>query len=274
MDKIKRFLGWNQPGTALITGASAGIGETFVRYLAPYGFKFVLVARRKEKLEVLASDLQKKYGSQIELLTADLSTETGIANVEQRIKQLEDLDILINNAGFGTKGNFLERDLNRQMEMNIVHIFAPTRLCYSAIPKMVPRKRGVIINLSSLSVYAITKGGAVYSGSKAYLKNFTQALNYELKGTGIKFQALMPGFTYSEFHEVGEWQGFDRATFPKIMWMTKEAVVKYSLKKLKGNSVVVIPGFKNRLIKTLSLTPLIGKALLNLVNSSKQANSA
>jgi short-subunit dehydrogenase len=159
------------------------------------------------------------------------------------------------------------------MEMNIVHILAPTRLCYSAIPIMISRKRGVIINLSSLSVYAITKGAAVYSGSKAYLKNFTQALNYELKETGIKFQALLPGFTYSEFHEVGEWQGFNRSTFPKFMWMPKEKVVEYSLKKLKSNSVVVIPGFKNRLIKTLSLTPIIGKTLLKIVNSSKQANS-
>lgn len=212
-------------------------------------------------------------GAQVELLPADLSTDEGIAKVEQRINQLDDLDILINNAGFGTKGNFIERDLNRQMEMNIVHIMAPTRLCYSAIPKMILRKRGVIINLSSLSVYAITKGAAIYSGSKAYLKNFTQALGFELKGSGIKLQALLPGFTYSEFHEVGEWQGFDRSTFPKFMWMTKESVVEYSLKKLRGNSVVVIPGFKNRFIKTLSLTPLIGKLLLNLVNSSKQANS-
>jgi short-subunit dehydrogenase len=170
--------------TALITGASSGIGAAFARQLAPQGFHLILVARRKERLAALAADLQGHYPVSAEVLDADLSEPADIERVERRIAELDSLDLLINNAGFGAPGSFAETELATQLTMIDVHIIASVRLCRATLPGMITRRRGAIINVSSIAGLVPIPGSATYSSTKAYLNVFSEALQAELKGTG------------------------------------------------------------------------------------------
>lgn len=251
----------NKPGTALITGASSGIGAVFARRLAARRLSLIVVARRADKLEALAQELKGRYQVEVETLTADLSTPEGIDSVVTRITAIESLAMLINNAGFGTTGTFLEVELAKQEAMLAVHIDAPLRLCRAALPGMIKQGHGAIINVASISAFLPVSGSVNYSASKAYLVNFSRALQAELTGTGIQVQALCPGFTYTGFHATGEYQDFDRARIPRGFWMSSEAVVVASLRDLARGRVVCIPGFKNHLlvalIRTDVVTPLV-----------------
>lgn len=231
---------------ALITGASSGMGEAFARKLALQGYNLVLVARREERLSALSSELQNNHHVKVEVVVADLTRESDIERVETKIGQLENVDMLINNAGFGTMGRFAETDLEGQLEMITLYVTAPTRLIHAALPKM--EKGGSIINVASLGAFVYVPGNVTYSATKAYLVVFSEILQMELKGRGIRVQALCPGFTMTEFH--GK-MGFDSSVIPKFMWMTPEDVVKESLQGLERGKVVYIPGLKNRVVVLL-----------------------
>jgi len=238
--------------TALITGASSGIGAVFARRLAARGKNLILVARRQEKLAALARELEQRYSIAVEILLADLSQPDDIEKVEKRIQELDNLDMLINNAGFGTGGKFVEVELDKQLSMIEVHIVATMRLCRAALPAMLARGRGSIINVSSISAFLPVAGSVNYSASKVYLVNFSKALQAELAGTSIKVQALCPGFTYTEFHSTSEYQDFDRGHIPRGFWMSGEAVVNASLRDLARNRTVCIPGFINHVMIALA----------------------
>lgn len=229
-------------GRALITGASSGIGEAFARRLAAEGFDLTLVARREDRLRALAVELSATYGVSVDALKADLARDEDIARVSQVIEGASDLSLLINNAGFGTRGNFSEVPLSRHIDMIRVHDVASVALTWSALPGMVARGGGGIINVSSIAAFFPSGGGATYTATKAYLNNFSEALAGELYGTGVKVQALCPGFTYSEFHETLEYEGFDRGKIPDVLWMPAEEVVGESLAALNGDRVIVVPG--------------------------------
>jgi len=251
---------WAQkrPALALITGASSGIGEAFARNLAREGYDLILVARRKERLQALAEEIRRETASRsetpshVEVWAADLNDPIELESVEQRIAALENLDLLVNNAGFGLTGRFAEKDIRVLVDMVQVHVVATMRLVRAALPGMIRRGRGGVINVSSISALLPVGGNTVYGATKAYLNFFTESLALELKDTGVRVQALCPGFTVSEFHD-----RIGRPTLPRIFWMSPEQVVEEALRGLRENQLYVIPGLLYKVGAALMINPLV-----------------
>jgi short-subunit dehydrogenase len=240
----------NKPGTALITGASSGIGEAFARKLAAQGYDLILVARRQKRLEALAQELKHSYSVIVEIVVADLAKKQDITRVENHIRKTEDLDILINNAGFGTPGAFADIAIEKTINMINVHVIASTRFTWMALQGMLTRNRGTIIYVSSMAAFLPFPTAVNYCSTKAYLNMFSESLQNQLKDTNITVQALCPGFIYTEFHDTEEYKDFDRTMIPEWLWMTSDEVVEQSLNALSRNrkKVIFIPGVKNRIL--------------------------
>jgi hypothetical protein len=254
-------------GEALVTGASSGIGEVFARKLAGRGCDLVLVARRQDRLEALAHELARAHGVRTEVLAADLVRDADLARVEECIRRGDNLEYLVNNAGFGTRGWFYEADLAAQERMHRLHVLAPARLTHAALQGMLARGRGNIVNVASVAGFVATPGSTSYCATKAWMIRFSEGLYLEMKTTGaaVKVQALCPGFTYSEFHDVA---GMDRKLIPKAWWMQAGEVVEASLRGLERGKLIVVPGWRYRLlVLLLGLTP---RALL-LAGAAKYA---
>jgi len=234
----------------LIAGASAGLGAEFARQLAAAGTGLVLVARRLDRLEELAAELRSRYGIAVHAVQADLSTEAGLSAVEAQVTENNSLDLLINNAGFGGKTGFVRGEEADHLEMVRVHVDSTVRLTKAALPGMIGRGRGAVINVASVAAFS-PFSGAMYSGTKAFLVMFSQNLQAEVKAKGISVQALCPGMTHTEFHEVA---AIDKAIVPKPFWMTAEKVVRISLRKL-GRGAVCVSGWKNKAIAFLMRCP-------------------
>jgi len=232
-------------GTALVTGASSGIGEAFCRALAGRGHPLVMVARRREGLEALAEELSSRHGITAETLPADLSTEEGMESVARFIAESEDVEVLVNSAGDAVDGLFDQTEVGRQLESVRLHDLAVVRLTHAALPGMKQRRRGVIINLSSMAAFFPFPGSAVYSACKAFTAAFTETLALELRGTGVRVQALCPGFTHTQFHQR---MGMDVSPIPEWMWMNPDEAVTESLQALERGRVICIPGRLNRLM--------------------------
>lgn len=232
-------------GLAVVTGASSGIGEVFAQRLAAQGYDLLLVARRKDRLENLARTLAEKYQIRAEGFPADLSKGEGLRSVEDRIAAADRLTLLVNNAGFGIRGLFQESDLERQEEMHRLHVIATMRLTHAALRGMMARGRGAIVNVSSVAAYSQSPWNTTYSATKTWMNSFTESLAVELRtlGSPVRLQALCPGFTVTEFHDV---MGVSRTIVPKGWWMTSEEVVDESLRGLERNKLIVIPGWRYR----------------------------
>lgn len=272
----KVLLSYNNAGRAVITGASAGLGLCFAKKLAEYGFDLVLIARRKDRLQDIATRLESEHSIQCEILPADLALDEDIEKVADHIKKISDLDILINNAGFATLGNFIDVPVEKDMRMIHVHMKASVQFTYAALQIMRKRKQGVIINVSSIGAFILTPGNALYDATKSFLNTFSQNLSLELQGSGIKIQALCPGFMSTEFHESGDLKNFDKSVIPDSSWMTPESVVSQSLKALgKNKRTIFIPGRKKRFAKWLYMNSslvryLFQKKLENIEQNTKQ----
>lgn len=185
-------------GSALVTGASSGIGEAMARLLADAGVPQVIVARRTERLDALAA----QYAG-IEVLTADLVTDAGVQLVATRIASTrQPIDLVVNNAGFGTSGPFHETDPDRMVDEIAVNVRALTRLSRAALGAMVPRGNGYLLNVSSVASFQPAPLLAVYAATKAYVTNLTESLHEEVRGTGVRVTALCPGLTRTEFRSV------------------------------------------------------------------------
>jgi len=259
--------------TALITGASSGIGAEFARQLAAQHYDLILVARREERLRALAAELARAHSIRVEVLVADLSNLADIERVAARIAELETLELLINSAGFGVPGRFAEAEAAKQVAMLEVHVVASTRLSRAALPGMIARGRGLIINVSSLAAFFPMPGSVTYCSTKAYLNTFSKALQAELRGTGVQVQALCPGFTYTEFHDTPEFANFSRSMIPKPFWMKAETVVAASLEAARRGRVICIPGFQYRLIALLARSGLASSLLNILMRLRSRADS-
>jgi uncharacterized protein len=253
-----------EPKTALITGASSGIGAAFARCLAARGYGLMLVARRRDRLSALAEECAKEHHVKVEVLAADLSSPEGVAQIENRINGTPTLDMLINNAGFGTTGSFADVDISKHLDMVHVHMTASLRLTHAALHVMLPRDKGDIINVSSLSAYLAMPNAVTYCSTKMSLITFSQALAKELAKTGVRVQALCPGFTYTEFHDTPEFAKFDRSDVSSGLWMSADGVAKESIAALATGRVICIPGRKNRVLWRLHGSPL-GPLLLRLL---------
>ena len=243
-------------GTALVTGASSGIGAAYAHALAQRGYDLILVARREEKLQQVAQAIEAETDQKADVVTADLSSEEGISKVEGAIAARSDIRMLVNNAGFGTTGSFVDVDPNRQKQMLRVHVDAVVRLTRAALPAMLKARQGQIINVSSISSFLPAPNRTLYGGTKSFINYFSRCLQIELAKTGVHVQAIVPGFTYSGFHDTDEFEGWSRTTVPKKLWMTSEEVVAISLNAMGKKRVMVIPGWRNQVLVLLGSNPL------------------
>jgi short-subunit dehydrogenase len=234
---------------ALVTGATVGIGESFTRLLASKGYNVVLVARDEARLHERAAGLREKYGVQTFVLPADLSTNEGCTSVEDYIKTYE-IDVLINNAGFGLNKAFSASELVAEQQMFDVLIRTPMRLMHTVIPGMKQRNSGTIINVSSVASFI---AGGTYSAAKSYLTVLSESLNTELASSGVKVSALCPGFTRTEFHQRGRMK---MKGLPRFMWLNSDKLVEQSWNDAVANKPVSIPGWQYKLlIAIISIAP-------------------
>jgi short-subunit dehydrogenase len=239
---------------ALITGASAGIGAEFARQLAASGFHLVLTARRTERLDELAAELSQAHGIQTMVISADLANPYAIHTISSKIEQAEiDLEVLVNNAGYGVPGKLTAVDWQVHQDFIQVMMTAVVELCYRLLPNLRQRSRSAIINVASLAgLVPGSAGHTLYAASKSFLIRFSESLQLENEEHGVQVQALCPGFTYSEFHDVvGTREQVNQ--MPDYMWMQSDEVVRYSLEKAQhvGSLPVVVPGKVNRFIARL-----------------------
>lgn len=232
---------------AAITGASAGLGTVFARKLAARGYDLLLIARRMDRLRELADELTRANGVHAEPMAADLSRLEDIDAVAGRIAGEPRLGLLVNNAGFGIKGSFWEAPLADQVAMHRVHIDATMRLSRAALESMVARDEGSIVNVSSVAGFFRSPANVSYCATKAWINAFTEGLYLELAARGSKVgaQALCPGFTYTEFHDV---MGADRGHVAKWLWMKADDVVEASLAALPSRKLYVIPGWQYKAV--------------------------
>ncbi len=233
---------------ALVTGASVGIGAAFAERLARDRHNLILVARDSRRLQALAQRLHESYGVTATVLPADLTQAAELRTVEETITGNGALDLLVNSAGFGTMGRFVELDSDREEQEIQLNVVALVRLTRAALPGMVARRHGAIVNVSSLAALQPGPCNATYCATKAYVNSFTEALHEELRGTGVRVQALCPGFTRTEFQQRA---GIDVSDIPSFAWMTAEEVVDASLTGLQRNDVICVPGLVNRAVATL-----------------------
>jgi short-subunit dehydrogenase len=231
---------------ALVTGASAGIGQSFAVELARAGHDLVLVARRRERLEALADRLRAEHGAQSEVLVADLATTEGVDAVAARAAS-GPLELVVNNAGFGGYRPFVELDPKVADALLSVHIRAAVQISRAVLPGMIARDRGAIVNVASLLAHSgsvppanFMPFRAVYAGAKAFLLTFTQTLAGELAGSHVRVQVCLPGIVKTEFHEV---QGFDTSRMPPRMG--PDDVARASLAGLARDEVVCVPALED-----------------------------
>jgi uncharacterized protein len=230
---------------AMVTGASSGIGMAFARRLARDGFQLILAARRHDLLQHLAQEL-----GGAETLAADLTLEEDLARVEARIASAPELELLVNNAGFGSKGRLWEAPLDVQVRMHLLHVMATLRLTRAALAAMVPRGRGGVINVSSVAAFGQSPGNVSYCATKAWMNSFTEGIDLELRGTGspVRVQALCPGYTVTGFHDT---MGVSRDGIPAWLWMRPEDVVDASLRGLERGQLFVVPGAAYKVVVML-----------------------
>jgi short-subunit dehydrogenase len=246
------------PGTALITGASSGLGATFAHHLAALKYDLILVARREDRLKTLGGQLSGRYGIRTEILPADLSTDAGILLVEERIRAGADVTLLVNNAGFGGGGIYYRADMSRAADMIHVHVMATARLTRAALPPMVERRQGAVINLGSVAAFFVLPGSIMYGSTKGWIVAFSKGLANELRGTGVRIQALCPGFTHTEFHDTPELNKLKDETIPGFLWMPADKVIEKSLRALGRRKTVYIPGLKNKILAAIPRIPFSG----------------
>ncbi len=242
---------------ALVTGASSGIGAAYAQLLASRGYDLVIHGRRREKLEAIAREIQtERPGDEtgarpsVEIILGDLRDDSLVDRLLEAGNE-KNINLLINNAGFGSSGSFANQA--EPLAMLKVHAAAAVRLCHGLIPGMLARGAGGIINVSSIAGEQCLPGSVMYTATKSFLTRFTQSLALELWESPLIVQALLPGFTYSDFHDkMPEWE-MEKRNKGLVRWHSAHYVAEYSLEKFdRGRShVTVIPGFFNKLMATL-----------------------
>ena len=237
--------------SALVTGASSGIGEALVHRLGGAWIPQVVVARRVDRLESLAA----QYPS-VEVLAADLSTAKGVAAVVERILDpSRPIDLVVNNAGFGTSGDFHTLDPDRLGNEIGVNVAALTRISRAALGVMVPRGRGYLLNMSSIASFQPAPRLAVYAATKAYVTSLTESLHEEVRGTGVNVTALCPGLTHTEFQSVSSTESYT-GQYPAFVWLSAADVAEAGLRDVAKGRALSIPGMIYKgMVTASSLTP-------------------
>jgi len=245
---------------ALVTGATSGIGESFTRLLAANNYNIVLVARDLPRLQERAAGLVSTYGVETSIIQADLCGDVGCALVEKYISENE-IDVLINNAGFGINKAFTVSALQAEQDLLDVLVRTPMRLMHTALPGMKARDRGIIINISSVAGFI---AGGTYSASKSYLTVLSESLHTELAGTRVLVSALCPGFTRTEFHQRGR---MSMKGLPAFMWLNADKLVAKAWSDCLKGKAISVPGWQYQLLTFLmrfAPRPLVRKIGMNV----------
>jgi short-subunit dehydrogenase len=233
-------------GTALVTGASSGIGVAVARELAARGHSVTLVARRRERLSSLASELESEHGVAATALACDLAEPESRDRLEAEIRELgRSVEILVNNAGFGSRGRFVSNDGGRMREMVRLNVEAVVDLTSRFLPGMASRGRGAVLNVASLAAFQPLPGSATYAATKSFVLSFSEAIHEELRGSGVTVTAVCPGPVKTEFVQTAGMAGVENDT-PDLFWMSAEEVGREAVEGTEHGKRVVVPGTLNR----------------------------
>ncbi|RNL49827.1 SDR family oxidoreductase [Arthrobacter oryzae] len=237
--------------TALITGATAGIGAEFARQLAEHGHNVVLVARNKDRLGTKAAELEQRYSIRTEVIAADLTDDAGVAAVVERLSDpTRPVGILVNNAGIGLLHSFEQNDVSEEKQHLKLHVETALELTHAALQGMLARRSGRIINVASVAAFA---SNGTYSAAKAWLLGFSRWANVAYSARGVKVTAVCPGFTHTEFHER---MGMDKTMVPRWMWLEVRRVVSEGLADNQRGKAVSIPSRRYKvLVAALQFLP-------------------
>ncbi len=237
----------------LITGASSGIGESIARQAAAKKYDLILVARRGEKLEEIKNDLEISEGINVETIAADLTVKKDIEKVVSRLQE-NDVDVLINNAGFGSSGPFSELDIDNELNEIDLNIRALVELSHAAARSMAEKHSGTIVNISSMASYQPMVGNATYGASKAFVTSFSHAISEELRTAGVDVLLVCPGMTETAFFDRSSWFDADKnkGGYPKFLWKNSEQVAKMVVNSIEKRRSVLIPGGFNKLFAAIS----------------------
>lgn len=227
---------------AMITGASSGIGVVYAGRLAKRGLNLILVARRQDRLEEIAARVREKSGRSVEIVVADLADAKDLARVEALLSARADIDVLINNAGLGSLGPMGRVSADALENLIKINVIALTRLSHAVLPGFTARDRGTIVNIASMIAVMPAPATAAYSGSKAYVMNFTRSLQMELAKTRIAIQVVLPGPVRTEFFEAS---GFKTAPFPDESFMSAEQLVDCALTALDRGELICFPSLED-----------------------------
>lgn len=225
-------------GTALITGASSGIGAVYADRLAKRGYDLILVARNRGRLDALADDISTRTGRAVEVLPADLGNAASLAIVEDKLRHDASVTLLVNNAGIGTHKTLLDSDVENMTDMISLNVTAPMRLTYAIAPSLVARGSGAVISISSIASIAPEILNGVYGGSKAFVSAFSQSLHHELASKGVRVQAVLPGATATDFWAIG---GLPLEQLPTEFVMSAGDMVEAALVGFDRGELITIP---------------------------------
>ena len=258
----------SQRPIALVTGASAGIGAAFANFLAKEGHDLVITARDLVRLEEFATKLRAEHQIEVEVIKADLATNEGIKVIELRLENISrPIEVLINNAGFGTNKSFVLSDRQAENDLLDVLVRAPIRFMHAVLPAMRERNSGTIINVSSVAGWI---AGGSYSAAKSYLTVLSESLHTELKNTNVKVHALCPGFTRTEFHQRGRMK---MNGLPEFLWLDAGKVVAHAWQSSQRGKALSVPGLQYKLLTFLMRylpRPLVRKAGMNVRTRQRQ----
>ena len=248
----------SQGGLAVVTGAAGGLGSSFAKKLAERGFRLLLVDRRRAPLDEVCEAIAAEHGVSAEPYAVDLCKREEVAQLANRLAQMTDLELLVNNAGYGTVDYFEDTDPGYLIGMVDLHVVAPTMLTRAVLPGMVERNRGNIINVSSIGAWFHSAGNVQYGATKNFLAVFSQSLQQELRGTNVRVQALCPGFVRTGFHAEDSMKAFKLRRSPaENLWMTADDVVECSLRSMHRKRVIVTPGIGYRIVGRLAQMPFL-----------------
>lgn len=231
-----------QRGTALITGASSGIGAIYAERLARRGYNLILVARNRDRLNALAARITTETRQTVEVLEADLNNPVALAQVEAKLKNDASITLLVNNAGVGTHTPLLDSNIDKMVDLIGLNVTAPTRLTYAAVPGFVARGQGAIINIASIVGIAPELLNGVYGGSKAFVYAFSQSLHHELADKGIRVQAVLPGATATDFWATG---GLPLEHLDPAIVMPADQMVDAALVGFDRGELITIPSLQD-----------------------------
>ena len=249
---------------AMITGPTSGIGQGFAQALAEQGHDLILVSRDRTRLDLLAGECRRKFGVEVHVIVADLTDRDDIGRVADRLRD-DEVDVLVNNAGFGVKGGFLDTTAHQEQQMLDVLVTAVMQLTHAALPGMVERGRGYIFTVSSVAGW-IT--GGTYSAAKAWATVFTESLAVELVGTGVQPVAVCPGFTRTEFHQRA---GMEMGSVSDWMWLNVDDVVNQALRDARAGRVISVAGSQYKALS--ALLRVLPRPLVRRATGVRQASA-